>query len=70
MDYFEDKLSKRQKIVFELHLRVCRECRAYLAEYKSAIEKATEQGNVLYSQMDMGEVPEDLISAILEAQKK
>lgn len=70
LDYFEDKLPWRQKMVFNMHLRLCRECRDYLENYQSAIHLAASQKDVLFSEMDMGEVPEDLITAIIKAQQK
>jgi predicted anti-sigma-YlaC factor YlaD len=70
MDYLEGTLPKRQKFVFDLHLRLCRECRIYLAEYKAAIELAASQQDVPFSKLNVGDVPEDLIKAIIAAQAK
>ena len=70
LGYFDGTLSRRQRFVFELHLRVCRECRKYLREYKNAIALAGSQKEVSFSEMGMGPVPEDLIKAVLAAQKQ
>lgn len=68
-DYLDGVLPKRQRTIFDLHLKLCRECRAYLKSYKAAIELAQEQTDIPFSEMGMGEVPEDLIQAVLAARK-
>ncbi|MEP3347966.1 MAG: zf-HC2 domain-containing protein [Litoreibacter sp.] len=67
VDYFEGTLTKRQRFVFELHLRVCRECREYLSEYKATMALTKDQFEIPFSQMGMGDVPEDLIKAVIAA---
>jgi predicted anti-sigma-YlaC factor YlaD len=37
-DYLEGKLSRRQKRRFEVHLRSCPNCRAYLEQIRRTIE--------------------------------
>ena len=64
--YLEGELPERQKFVFELHLKVCRECRDYLAAYRRTIEiskRAFEEPD----QPVPDDVPEDLVKAILAA---
>ena len=63
IDYLEGGLSDRQRFVFELHIKMCRECRDYLAAY----QQARELGKAL--SIDDGDAPEDLIQAILAARK-
>ncbi|MBN8589892.1 MAG: zf-HC2 domain-containing protein [Rhodothermia bacterium] len=36
-DYFENALTEDQKWRFEQHLRLCRNCKAYLSRYKATI---------------------------------
>jgi len=67
VDFIEGTLPWRQKAVFSIHLRMCRECREYLADYKSAMAVAAQQKDVPFSGMNMGDVPEDLIEAISAA---
>lgn len=64
--YLDDELSGRQKSVFELHIRICRECRDYLAAYRRACELGR---SVLPSPDDPlpNDVPDDLIKAVLDA---
>jgi len=68
LDYLEGDLPERQKTVFEIHLKVCRECREYLAAYRQTMDVAT-----LVVRSDPSGVPEtmpdDLIKAIREARK-
>ncbi|MCG8404340.1 MAG: zf-HC2 domain-containing protein, partial [Phycisphaerales bacterium] len=33
VDYLDDQLPARQRKIFEFHLKICRECRDYLAAY-------------------------------------
>ncbi len=64
--YLEGELPERQRFVFELHLKVCRECRDYLAAYRRTIEiskRAFEEPD----QQVPDDVPEDLVKAILAA---
>lgn len=68
VDYLDDQLPARQKKIFEFHLKICRECRDYLAAYeatrtlaRSAIRSESTEA--------LGEVPEDLVSAILDARE-
>ena len=66
--YLDDTLPGKQRKMFEWHLRICRECREYMAAYKRTIElsQATLGGASGAVPQD---VPEDLIRAILDATK-
>ena len=66
--YLDGELSTRQRSVFELHLRLCRECREYLAAYQRTIEVGREAFKSADEALP-DDVPEDLIKAILEARK-
>jgi len=66
LDYLDDELPAAQRFVFEMHVRLCRECREYLAAYR----RAQELGHAVLSTADEpvpDDVPEDLIKAILDA---
>ena len=67
--YLEGDLPEKQRFVFELHLRVCRDCRDYLAAYRRTIEvskRAFEDPDAPLPES----VPEDLITAVLAAKRK
>lgn len=66
--YLAGELSAKQKSVFEWHLRLCAECREYLAAYQRSLEIGRA---VLKSPDDpvSQDVPEDLIKAVLESLK-
>jgi len=68
VDYLDGELPERQKMVFELHLRICRECREYLAAYRRTMEvsKVTIQSD---RPDTLDTMPGDLIKAIREARK-
>ncbi len=64
--YLEGELPEKQRFVFELHLKVCPECRDYLAAYKRTIEIAKRA----FEEPDrpvLADAPENLIRAILAA---
>ncbi|MDJ0949691.1 MAG: zf-HC2 domain-containing protein [Alphaproteobacteria bacterium] len=69
IDYLEGTLPRAQRAVFDLHLRMCRECRDYLAAYR----KSVELGRAAFARPEdpVGpEVPEDLVKAILDARSR
>jgi anti-sigma factor RsiW len=68
MGYLDDELPARQRSIFELHMRLCRECREYLAAYQRGIEVGREAFKS-DDEVVADDVPEDLIKAILEARK-
>lgn len=67
-DWMEGTLSARERIVFDLHLRMCPDCRRYLAAYRLAIAA----GQQVFAHEDAEpppDVPEDLIAAVLAARR-
>lgn len=64
--YLDGDLRERQRFVFDLHVRVCRECRDYLAAYRltTALAKRAFDDP---DQPVPDDVPEDLVKAILAA---
>lgn len=64
--YLEDDLPPRRKSVFEFHLKVCRECRDYLAAYRASLELAKGALGQDRDHLD-DDVPEDLVKAVLAA---
>ncbi len=65
-DYLDGRLAPREKWVFELHLKLCRECRSYLEAYRRSVEL----GQRVFRAPDAPvreDVPEDLVQAILAA---
>ncbi len=67
--YLDDSLPGSQKRNFEWHLRICRECRDYLAAYQRTIELGKE----VLGPADKAvpeDVPEDMIKAVLESLEK
>jgi anti-sigma factor RsiW len=66
LSYLDDDLPAAQRSVFELHMRLCRECRDYLAAY----QRAQELGVATLGPCEEAvpdDVPEDLVKAILDA---
>ena len=68
LQYLDGELPSKQMKIFEWHMRICRECREYLAAYKRTIEIGKAAlGSADESVPD--DVPEDLIRAVLDARK-
>lgn len=69
LDYLEGTLPKRQRLVLDWHLRLCPECRAYLAAYQRAMEVTSvgldDQEGPLSEAM-----PEELVQAIIAARNE
>ena len=68
VDYLEGDLSDRQRAIFEFHLKICRECRDYLAAYGRTIEI----GKAVFADPSADlpdDVPDDLVKAVLEARR-
>ncbi|WP_299732261.1 zf-HC2 domain-containing protein [uncultured Tateyamaria sp.] len=61
--YLEDELPPAKKRLFELHLKVCKSCRLYLAAYRRTLA-ATKALQKDYDALEET-VPQDLIEAIL-----
>ncbi len=69
IDYIEGSLPKQQRRIFEFHLKLCRECRDYLAAYRRTIEVSKR----VFDDADVpvpDDVPEDLLRAILDARAR
>lgn len=66
VDYLEGGLGPAQQRIFELHLRICRECRDYLEAYRRAVA----MGKAVFDDGDAvvpADVPEDMVKAIMAA---
>ncbi|MEP3266386.1 MAG: zf-HC2 domain-containing protein [Hyphomicrobiales bacterium] len=63
--YIEGDLPRNQRVIFELHLKLCRECREYLASYRTSMELMKKAMND--TTLSLPEAPEDLIDAIIAA---
>lgn len=69
IDYLEDRLTKKQRFIFNTHLRLCKDCRSYLTAYQTAIAL----GKAVFDSPDKevpDEVPKDLVNAVLAARKE
>ena len=69
MDYLSEELPDDTRTVFERHVNACPDCVTYLATYRETIVLCRESFTVREHDVP-AEVPEDLIQAILAAQKK
>lgn len=68
MDYLDESLPAKQRKRFEWHLRLCRECREYLAAYQRAMELG--QATLGTTSDDLPEdIPEDLVKAVLDSRQ-
>ncbi|MGI9349984.1 MAG: anti-sigma factor family protein [Rhizobiaceae bacterium] len=68
IDYLDDNLPARQKRLFDLHMKVCRECREYLKAYRLSIYLA-RSSIAQHSKNVLEDVPEDLLKAVVAVRK-
>ncbi len=68
LSYLDGELPARQARIFEWHLRICRECREYLAAYNRTIELGQAVLGPPHEAVPE-DVPEDLVRAILDARE-
>ncbi len=66
LDYLDGELPDRQRFTFELHIKMCPECRDYIAAYKRTIEVAKRAFKDPNKPVPSA-VPDDLVKAILDA---
>ena len=68
IDYLEGDLPDDKTMRFELHLKVCSSCRAYMAAYKRAAE-VSAQALQMDEAEELPDAPEDLIKAVIDARR-
>ena len=66
MDYLDSTLPLRQRLVFKLHLLLCRDCRRYLDSYETTVQ-LTHSLRAEPSSENMPPIPPELVQAILAA---
>ncbi len=69
MDYVSCELSQDVRVEFEQHLQACPNCVRYIETYKITVAL----GRIAFDKLELeppAEVPEELIQAILTAQRK
>jgi len=67
--YLDGELPDRWRSRFEMHMRICRECRQYLQAYQRTIEV----GRAVFTSPDEpvpDDVPESLINTILKLREE
>ncbi len=67
--YLEDELPEDRRFEFERHLKVCPHCVDYLAQYKETI-RLCEGAFADRGAPPPPEAPEELVMAVLAAQRK
>lgn len=65
--YLDDELPAPQRRLFEIHLKVCRSCKRYLAAYRKTLAATNALGQE--DEAALADVPEDLVAAILAARR-
>ena len=63
-DYLDGSLPLRQRLMFRLHLLVCRDCRRYLDSFAATV-KLTHSLGERPAEEDNLPIPEALVQAIL-----
>lgn len=67
IDYFEGQLPEEEHRRFQEHLDACGDCADYLHSYRQTVELTRDLCGD--SEQLPPEVPDDLVTAILEAQR-
>ncbi len=67
--YLDGDLTARQTFAFEMHLKLCRECREYLNAYRASMTLAKDALKREEAAALPETVPEDLVKAVLDARK-
>ncbi len=63
MEYLDGTLPRAQRVMFKLHIIVCRDCRRYIDSYKKTVELARDAGGAVA----LEDPPEALVRAILKS---
>lgn len=66
VDYLDNTLPERQRRIFDMHLRMCRDCRLYLESYKQVMSLSKAACDDPDEPVP-DEVPPDLVKAIISA---
>jgi anti-sigma factor RsiW len=66
--YRDGELSRWERARFQFHLALCANCRRYLASYEATI-RLSKQTLSHAEPSPPGEVPEELVQAILNARR-
>jgi len=64
--YLDGDLPPKTVFLFELHLKVCRECRDYLTAYRASMH-LTKSALDNDRRSELEDVPADLVAAVMEA---
>jgi len=67
-DYLSDELPRKQRLVFEWHVRLCTGCKDYLERYRRSIDLCRRS----FYDTDTGheeEIPEQIIKGIMAAKR-
>lgn len=68
LDYYEGRLSTRERARFDFHMRICPMCDVHFQTYVQAVELGRE----LYRREELEEpapLPDDLVAAILDVRR-
>ncbi len=67
--YIEDKLSPTERLTFDDHIADCPDCKRYLQQYQDTV-RIGKQAVVSSDALVPADVPEDLVQAILQSQRR
>jgi hypothetical protein len=70
-DFHEGKLSYSENLKFKLHLTLCKECKAYLKNYKNTV-RITQSGDIYNKSASdtLENIPEELVQVIIKSRSK
>jgi len=68
-DYLSGELPRRQRLVFDWHIRLCSGCSEYLQRYRSTIDLCRENFYGEQREDDEDAVPEQILKGIVAAKR-
>jgi len=68
-DYLADELPRKQRLIFEWHIRMCSGCKDYLDRYRRSVELCRENFYGPDEAVTEEEVPEQVLKGIIAAKK-
>lgn len=72
IDFIDNRLTEEQHVIFNTHLEECDHCKIYIADYQKSIglsQSAFKKAASTNSSINEGDIPEELVQAILQANK-
>ncbi len=68
-EYLDGQLPMTQRVAFDFHLALCRDCRSYLHNFKTTIQLSKQACGIPPQEISEN-IPDDLVKAILNSRRE